>query len=47
MKMFTDAAGRTWTIALNLSTGLAVKHKPGIDLAWPGPARPPPTPSAF
>ena len=32
MKTFTDAAGRTWTIALTLGSALAVKGKLGIDL---------------
>ena len=32
MKTFTDAAGRTWTLALNLGTALSVKEKLGIDL---------------
>ena len=27
MKTFTDAAGRTWTIALNLGTAMAIKDK--------------------
>lgn len=32
MKTFTDAAGRTWTIALTLGTALSVKAKLGVDL---------------
>jgi len=35
MKTFTDAAGRTWTIALNLGTAMAVKDKLGVDLLQP------------
>jgi hypothetical protein len=35
MKTFTDAAGRTWTLALNLGTAMAVKAKLGIDLLQP------------
>ena len=35
VKTFTDAAGRTWTIALNLGTAMAVKAKLGIDLLQP------------
>jgi len=31
----TDAAGRTWTIALNLGTALAVKEKVGVELLRP------------
>jgi len=31
MKTFSDAAGRTWTIALNLGTALAVKDKLGVN----------------
>ena len=27
MKTFTDAAGRTWTLTLNLGTAMAVKGK--------------------
>jgi len=35
MKTFTDTAGRTWTISLNLGTALAVKDKLGVDLLQP------------
>jgi len=35
MKTFTDAAGRTWTIALNLGTAMAVKDAVGVDLLQP------------
>ncbi len=35
MKTFTDAAGRTWTISLNLGTAMAVKDKLGVDLLQP------------
>ena len=35
MKTFTDAAGRTWTLALNLGTAMAVKAKLDIDLLQP------------
>src|SRR5690606_36334930 len=35
MKTFTDAAGRTWTLTLNLGTAMAVKAKLGIDLLQP------------
>jgi len=35
MKIFTDAAGRAWTITLSLGTALAVKDKLGIDLLQP------------
>ena len=41
MKIFTDAAGRTWTIALNLGTALAVKEKLGVDLLQPEAGDPP------
>jgi len=41
MKTFTDAAGRTWTIALNLGTAMAVKDKLGIDLLQPEAGEPP------
>jgi len=41
MKTFTDAAGRTWTIALNLGTALTVKDKLGIDLLQPEAGDPP------
>lgn len=35
MKTFTDAAGRSWTLTLNLGTAMAVKAKLGIDLLQP------------
>ena len=35
MKTFTDAAGRTWTISLNLGTAMAVRDKLGVDLLQP------------
>ncbi len=41
MKTFTDAAGRTWTIALNLGTAIAVKDKLNIDLLQPESGDPP------
>lgn len=41
MKSFNDAAGRTWTIALNLGTALQVKSKLGIDLLQPESGEPP------
>ena len=41
MKTFTDAAGRTWTIALNLGTALAVKDRLGVDLLQPEAGDPP------
>jgi hypothetical protein len=41
MKTFTDAAGRTWTIALNLGTAMAVKDKLGVDLLQPEGGDPP------
>ena len=41
MKTFNDAAGRTWTLALNLGTALAVKSKLGIDLLQPEVGEPP------
>src|SRR5690606_29242840 len=41
MKTFTDAAGRTWTIALNLGTAMAVKAKLDIDLLQPEAGDPP------
>jgi hypothetical protein len=41
MKTFTDAAGRTWTIALNLGTAMAVKDKLGVDLLQPESGDPP------
>ena len=41
MKCFTDAAGRTWTIALNLGSAMAVKSKLGVDLLRPEDGDPP------
>jgi len=35
MKTFTDAAGRTWTIALTLGTAMHVKDSLGVDLLQP------------
>lgn len=35
MKTFTDAAGRNWTIALNLGTAKAIRDKLGVDLLQP------------
>ena len=41
MKTFTDAAGRTWTVTLNLGTAMAVKDALGIDLLQPEAGEPP------
>lgn len=41
MKTFTDAAGRTWTLTLNLGTAMAVKGKLDIDLLQPEAGDPP------
>ncbi len=41
MKTFNDAAGRTWTLSLNLGTALNVKSKLGIDLLQPEAGEPP------
>ncbi|MDR1611878.1 MAG: hypothetical protein LBT97_03735 [Planctomycetota bacterium] len=41
MKTFTDAAGRTWTLALNLGTAMWVKAKLDIDLLQPEAGEPP------
>jgi len=41
MKTFTDTAGRTWTISLNLGTAMAVKDSLGIDLLQPEAGDPP------
>ncbi len=35
MRTFTDTAGRTWTLKLNLGTAMAIKDKLGIDLLQP------------
>lgn len=41
MKSFTDAAGRTWRLSLNLGTAMAVRDKLGIDLLQPEQGDPP------
>ncbi len=41
MKTFTDAAGRTWTLALTLGTAMKVKAKLDIDLLQPEADDPP------
>ena len=41
MKTFTDAAGRTWSLTLNLGTAIAVKDKLSIDLLQPEAGDPP------
>lgn len=41
MKTFTDTAGRTWTIALNLGTAMQVKDRLGVDLLKPEDGDPP------
>lgn len=41
MKTFTDAAGRTWSLTLNLGTAMAVKAKLGVDLLQPESGDPP------
>jgi hypothetical protein len=41
MKTFTDAAGRTWTLTLNLGTALAVRDTLGVDLLQPEAGDPP------
>ena len=41
MKTFKDAAGRDWTIGLNLGTAMAVKDKLDIDLLQPEAGDPP------
>jgi len=41
MKTFTDTAGRTWAISLNLGTAMAVKDSLGIDLLQPEAGDPP------
>ena len=41
MKSFNDAAGRTWTLSLNLGTAMAVRDKLGIDLLQPEQGDPP------
>jgi len=41
MKTFTDAAGRTWTLTLNLGTAMKVKAKLDVDLLQPEAGDPP------
>jgi len=41
MKTFTDTAGRTWTVSLNLGTAMAVNDKLGMDLIQPEAGAPP------
>ena len=41
MKTFTDAAGRTWSISVNLGTALKVKDALGVDLLQPEQGEPP------
>lgn len=41
MKTFTDAAGRSWTLALSLGTAMRVKAKLDIDLLQPEAGDPP------
>ena len=41
MKTFNDAAGRTWTLTLNLGTAMRVKAKLDIDLLQPEAGDPP------
>lgn len=41
MKTFTDAAGRTWTLALSLGTAMRVKALLDIDLLQPEAGDPP------
>ena len=41
MKTFTDTAGRTWTISLNLGTAMVVRDSLGIDLLQPEAGDPP------
>ncbi|NLF33057.1 MAG: hypothetical protein GX591_19505, partial [Planctomycetes bacterium] len=41
MKTFTDAAGRTWTLTLNLGTAMGVKEALGVDLLQPETGDPP------
>ncbi len=41
MKTFTDAAGRSWTLTLNLATAMAVKDRLGADLLAPESGDPP------
>jgi hypothetical protein len=41
LKTFTDAAGRTWTLALNLGTALKVRDALDVDLLQPEQGDPP------
>jgi len=41
LKTFTDAAGRTWTISLNLGTALKVRDALDVDLLQPEQGDPP------
>ena len=41
MKTFTDAAGRTWTLSLNLGTALKVRDALDVDLLQPEQGDPP------
>lgn len=41
MKTFNDAAGRTWTIGLNIGTAMKVKESLGVDLLQPEEGNPP------
>ena len=41
MKTFTDAAGRTWSVSLNLGTAMAVNDAIGVDLLQPEAGDPP------
>jgi len=41
LKTFTDAAGRTWTISVNLGTALKVRDTLGVDLLQPEQGEPP------
>lgn len=41
MRTFNDAAGRTWTLTLNLGTAMRVKATLGIDLLQPEAGDPP------
>ena len=41
MNTFNDAAGRTWSVSLNLGTAMAAKQKLGVDLLQPEAGDPP------
>jgi len=41
LKTFTDAAGRTWTLSLNLGTALKVRDALNVDLLQPEQGDPP------